>query len=99
MKILDNFDAFKEFLLNKVLIAEKIGLSDDTIAKGVDYVQSFLSHIVEPHNPEERLLQSLWRLGNEEERHALSKMILKLVKEEETHGQDGKDPKPSDVKH
>lgn len=83
MEILDDFNKFKEYLHSKVIVAEKMGLSDQTIAKGVSLVQGFLSRIIDPHNPEERLLQHLWRVGNDEEREALSKMVLKVVKDED----------------
>lgn len=82
MRILENFDQWKAFLYDKVVLAEKIGISDDTIARGVDYIQNFLAHTVEPQNSEERLLQKLWLLGDHEEKRALSHLVLKLVKEE-----------------
>lgn len=83
VEILENFDKWKEFLHDKVVLAEKMGFSDATIAKGVDAIQNILSKIVEPQNPEERLLHQLWELGNSDEREALSNLVLKLVKSED----------------
>ncbi len=84
MEVVESFDKFKEYLREKVFLAEKLGFSDETIARGVNLVQTFLSKIVEPENAEERLLQKLWVIGNREERNALSHLLLKLVKEDYT---------------
>jgi hypothetical protein len=89
VEIIESFDKWKEFLHGKVLLAEKIGFSDTTIAKGVDWMQNFLSKIIEPQNPEERLLHQLWELGNSEERQALSNLVLKLVKAEDQENPPG----------
>lgn len=84
MRILEDFDRWKAFLSNKVKLAEKVGISDDMIARGVDYIQNFLANNIEPDNPEEKLLQKLWLLADQEEKKALSHLVLKLVKEEGT---------------
>ncbi|MEI2329845.1 DUF3243 family protein, partial [Priestia megaterium] len=35
----------------------------------------------EPQNEEQYLLHQLWKVGNEEEKHHLAHMLVKLVKE------------------
>lgn len=84
MELLENFEKWKEYVGSKVLLAEQIGFSESTVTRAVDLAQNFLAKIVEPQNPEERLLQKLYTLGNDVERLALSHMIVKLVKEEVT---------------
>lgn len=83
MQAIEDFHKWKEFWKDKVLKAEALGISDQTIARGVDLIQNFLSHTVDPENPQERLLQEMWRLGDAEERKALSNLVLKLVKAED----------------
>lgn len=82
MEILENFATWKQYVGNKVRLAEKVGFSEDAVAWAVDLAQVFLAKMVTPQNPQEQLLKQLYQLGNDEERLALSHMIVKLVKEE-----------------
>lgn len=82
MELLTDFEKWKEFVGNNVLLAEKIGFSEDTVTLAVDLAQNFLAKLVEPQNDEEKLLKELYNLGNNEERLALSHLVVKLVKKE-----------------
>ncbi|GKU80818.1 DUF3243 domain-containing protein [Niallia sp. NCCP-28] len=90
--ILDNFTEFKSFLADKVAKAENLGLDEEQLAKaenlGLDEEQlakaaqkigDYLAKKEEPKNREEKLLQELWKAGNEEEQHKLAHMLVKLV--------------------
>jgi hypothetical protein len=81
-EILKNFSSFKSYLAGKVSAGEKMGLSEETLAKATEKVAGYLANHEEPRNREEYLLQQLWISGNKEEQHALSHMLLNLVKNE-----------------
>ena len=78
-EILSSFEGFKEYLSDKVEKADKLGLNEEQIAKAAQKVGDFLAAEEEPRNREEKLLQELWKAGNEEEQHKLAHMLVKLV--------------------
>lgn len=78
-EILSSFEEFKEYLSDKVEKADKLGLNEEQIAKAAQKVGDFLAAKEEPRNREEKLLQELWKAGNEEEQHKLAHMLVKLV--------------------
>ncbi|MBD7944782.1 MULTISPECIES: DUF3243 domain-containing protein [Psychrobacillus] len=80
--ILKNFTTFKDYLSDKVRIGEKMGLSDDTLAKATEKVAGYLAANEEPKNREEHLLQQLWKSADKDQQHALSHMLLKLTRNE-----------------
>ncbi|UXH45672.1 DUF3243 domain-containing protein [Rossellomorea vietnamensis] len=77
--ILSNFDHFKEYLGNKVSLADKLGMNEEQQAKAAQKVGDYLAAHEEPKNREEKLLYELWKAGNKEEQHMLSHMLVKLV--------------------
>lgn len=79
-EILKNFTAFKTYLSSKVAAGEKMGLSEEALAKATEKVAGFLAQHEEPRNREEHLLQQLWTSGNKEQQQALSHMLLNMVK-------------------
>lgn len=81
-EILKNFSSFKSYLAGKVAAGEKLGLNEEALAKATEKVAGYLAKHEEPRNREEHLLQQLWNNGNKEEQHALSHMLLNLVKNE-----------------
>ena len=40
---------------------------------------SFLSNKVDPENEQERVLKELWDAGDEQEKHTLARLMVKLV--------------------
>lgn len=81
-EILKNFNTFKSYLASKVAAGEKLGLSEEALAKATEKVAGYLAKHEEPRNREEHLLQQLWKSGDKEQQHALSHMLLNLVKNE-----------------
>ncbi|MEI7026308.1 DUF3243 domain-containing protein [Paenibacillus sp. y28] len=79
--VLKSFEKWKDFLHERLEQAEKAGMSEETIAKMAFQIGEFLSDKVDPENKEERLLQELWRVGDEQERRALAKLMVRLVGE------------------
>jgi hypothetical protein len=79
-EILSNFEEFKSYLHSKVEVGEKMGMSEETLAKTAEKVADYLAAHEEPRNSEENLLKELWKVGEQEERHMLAHMLVKLVK-------------------
>ena len=79
-EILKNFSSFKLYLSGKVAAGEKMGLSDETLAKATEKVAGYLANHEEPRNREEHVLQQLWISGDKDQQQALSHMLLNMVK-------------------
>jgi hypothetical protein len=79
MSVLSNFEQWKEFLGDRVDQAVQAGMSNDKIQNVAYRVGEYLAEKVDPKNDQERLLQEMWNSGNEEDRHALTRMMVNLV--------------------
>lgn len=79
--ILEHFQSFQQYLGKRIHLAQKIGLSEETLAIAAEKVADYLAKHEEPRNSEEKLLSELWRVGNKEERHKLAHMLVKLAQE------------------
>jgi hypothetical protein len=79
---LSNWDKWKETLGKAVNFGEKIGLSENTIDSIGTKVGDFLNANVDPENREQRLLQELWRSGDDYDRRALTKMLVNMVQKD-----------------
>ncbi|MDR6716452.1 MULTISPECIES: DUF3243 domain-containing protein [Paenibacillus] len=84
-QILQNFDAFKEYLGKRIAMGESIGLSEEQMAKIAQKVADHLAANEEPRNREEKLLQELWNVGKEDERHMLAHMLVRLAQDSTTN--------------
>ncbi|TVX99679.1 DUF3243 domain-containing protein [Cohnella terricola] len=84
-RILRNFDEFKGYLHRRIRMAENIGLSEEQMAIIAQKVADYLAGHEEPRNSEELLLQELWKIGTEDERHMLAHMLVRLAQEKQTH--------------
>jgi hypothetical protein len=77
--VLKSFDRWKEFLGDRLTAAERKGMSDETVTKLATQIGGFLADKIDPQNPEERVLKELWDLGDESERKAIARLMLKWV--------------------
>jgi len=84
-RILRDFDVFKGYLNRRIRMAESIGLSEEQMAIITQKVADYLAGHEEPRNSEEHLLQELWKIGTEDERHKLAHMLLRLAQDGHTH--------------
>ena len=80
-EILKNFSSFKSYLAGKVEAGEKMGLSEEALAKATEKVAGYLANHEEPRNREEHVLQQLWISGDKDQQQALSHMLLNMVKD------------------
>lgn len=81
-QVLNSFQTFKNHLADKVGKGEKMGLSEDVMAKAAKKTADYLADNVEPRNREEYLLNQLWDCSNEEEKKHLSHILVKMAKDE-----------------
>lgn len=77
-----SFEAWKDGLARAIGMAKAVGLSEETISRVATWLGSLLAERVDPANREQRLLQELWRVGDNQEHQALARMMAKLVQAE-----------------
>lgn len=78
-RILNDFEQFRGYLAKRIKLAESIGLGEEQMAVIAQKVADYLVSHEEPRNREEKLLQELWKVGTEEERHKLAHMLVRLA--------------------
>ncbi|MDQ0217333.1 DUF3243 domain-containing protein [Peribacillus cavernae] len=78
-EVLSSFESFKNYLADKVAKGESLGMNEEQLAKTAQKVADYLADHEEARNREEKLLQELWKAGNEEEQHKLAHMLVKMV--------------------
>jgi len=79
------WDQWKGTLAKTVSIAEIVGLSQKTIEKIAVKIGNILSSSVDPENREQRLLQELWIVADDDDRMVLSKLIVKMLQTDMPH--------------
>lgn len=79
MSVLENFEQWKGFLGDRLKQAEKQGMDQSTISNIATEIGGYLAEQVDPKNAEERVLSDLWTVANDEEKHAIANMMVKLV--------------------
>ncbi|TCT26702.1 uncharacterized protein DUF3243 [Melghiribacillus thermohalophilus] len=85
MSVLDNFETWKDFLGDRLNQAENQGLSREELSDLAFEIGDYLAKQVDAENPEEAVLRDLWEVANNDERHAIANMMIKLVENENTH--------------
>jgi len=78
-KILQDFEEFKKYLHNRIKIGESIGLGEEQLAKVAEKVAGYLAANEEPRNSEEKLLQELWKVGDQDQRHKLAHLLVRMA--------------------
>lgn len=79
--ILENFQQFKDYLGDQVQKGEKLGLGEEGLSKGAKRVGDYLAKHEEPRNREQKVLNELWNVANEEERKHIAHVLVKLTDE------------------
>ncbi|MGP4080090.1 DUF3243 domain-containing protein [Pseudalkalibacillus sp. R45] len=77
--IMQNFETFKNYLGDQVHRGEKLGLGEEGLTKGAKRVADYLAKHEEPRNREEKVLNELWNVANEEERQHMAHVLVKLA--------------------
>lgn len=81
-EMLGEWEKWKKTLSKAVNVGRAVGMSGDTIDNIGYRIGNFLSAAVDPENREQRVLQELWKSGDDEDRRSLAKMIVKMVETE-----------------
>ena len=80
-----HWEKWKGTLAKAVSIAEIVGMSETTIEKIGLKMGNILSASVDPENREQRLIQELWKVGDDEDRAVLTKLLVKMLQTDVTH--------------
>lgn len=80
-----HWDNWKATLAKTVSLAEKIGVSERSIDKIALKIGDFLTARVDPENREQRLLQELWKAGDDNDRAVLAKLIINMLETNVKH--------------
>ncbi|NJP37087.1 DUF3243 domain-containing protein [Alkalicoccus luteus] len=81
-EILDSFQGFLDYLNKQVNRGEKLGLGEEQLAKGAERVAEYLKNHEEPRNSEEKLLQEMWQVAEEEEKRHIARTLVRLAQKE-----------------
>lgn len=80
---LGEWNQWKRTLGKAVNMGQSVGMSEDTIDRIAYRVGNVLTSAVDPENREQRVLQELWKAGDDDDRKVLAKMIVKMVETDE----------------
>ncbi len=80
-----HWEKWKGTLAKAVSLAEMVGMSEKTIDKIAMKMGTMLSASVDPENREQRLLQELWKVGDDNDRAVLAKLIVKMLETDVKH--------------
>jgi hypothetical protein len=80
-----HWEKWKGTLAKAVSLAETVGMSEKAIDNIALKIGSMLSARVDPENREQRLLQELWKDGDDEDRAVLSKLVVKMLQTDYKH--------------
>jgi len=80
-----HWEKWKGTLAKAVSLAEMVGMSEKTIDKIALKIGTALSAKVDPENREQRLLQELWKVGDDKDRAVLAKLVVKMLETDVQH--------------
>ena len=81
-RILNNFNEFKSYLNEQLSKGKKLGLSDEFLAKGAKFVADHLAKNEEPRNSEQKLLQEMWKVADEDAKKHIALVLVKMIQSE-----------------
>lgn len=77
--ILDNFNRFKMYVKDKIEMGERMGLDEHQLASAAEKVANYLARNEEPQNREQHLLKEMWLVADEDERHKLAHVLVRMI--------------------
>ncbi|WP_166237851.1 DUF3243 domain-containing protein [Paenibacillus turpanensis] len=77
--VLTYWDKWKEFLGERVQNAKQTGMNEEVITNLAKEIGDFLAKKVDPKNDEERVLQELWNVADEQEKKTIAHLMFKLA--------------------
>ncbi len=85
MSVLDNWDQWKNFLGDRLHQGEGQGLDQGAINNLAFEIGDYLAKQVQPKNDQEKVLADLWSVANDEEKHAIASVMVRLVENNGTN--------------
>ncbi|TDA65821.1 MAG: DUF3243 domain-containing protein [Clostridia bacterium] len=79
MEVPLSWEGWKNTLGTAINVAETVGISEDTVKNAAYRLGNFLADKIDPSSRENRLLKELWDAGNEQERTAMTSMLVKML--------------------
>ncbi len=78
-ELTESFQEFERELAQKLETAHTMGLSKEHIDNAAKRIADWLMHETQPHSPEQVLLKQMWQNGTDDERHAMSSVLHKMI--------------------
>lgn len=79
MEVPLSWEGWKNALGAAINVAETVGIPEETIKNAAYRLGNFLADKIDPSSRENRLLKELWDAGNDQERMALTSMLVKML--------------------
>ncbi|MDA8352725.1 MAG: DUF3243 domain-containing protein [Firmicutes bacterium] len=79
MSVLNNFQDWKNFLNERVEQAQSLGMDNEALNNAAVQIGEYLSKEIDPKNDQERMLKELWDAADEQEKHTMANLMVKLV--------------------
>lgn len=76
----DDWAIWKTNVKERIAVAHRFGLPDETIRTIAVKVGDFLSGKVHPATKEEELLKEIWTVATPDEKETITTLILKMVR-------------------
>lgn len=84
MNFFQNWESWKESLSETVRAAREVDPSDEHVIAVVEDVIDFLAQRTCPGSPEDRFISQIWDNAAPEEREALARVFIRIVRPEVT---------------
>ena len=78
-----SWQEWKRWLARAVEAARAAGAGPRDLVASAERLGDFLARHVDPANPQQRALQELWSVADQQEQRAIASAIIKLVSAEE----------------
>lgn len=85
MSVLDNWKQWEDFLADRLHHAQSSGMNQGSIGDLAYQIGGYLQDNVDPKNEQQRVLADLWSVADENEKHAIANMMLKLIQDNGSH--------------
>lgn len=79
MSVLQNWQQWTQFLGMQVEDAKDSGMSQKVIEKSAVQIGEYLANNIDPKNEQERVLKDLWTVAENNEKHVLASLVVRLV--------------------
>lgn len=79
MSVLENWKQWEDFLADRLHHAQNAGMHNEAIGDLAYQIGGYLQDNVDPKNEQQRVLADLWSVADQDEKHAIANMMVKLI--------------------